>query len=356
MNTGELAIERLFTEFLQCDPEWSARKEKSFTWWPAQQAQTVGIVKEAPGPGGETGYVISIRTDFLQNVKNDDKKTEEYLAGLMRQLVMAAPFWFKERQEIYLLTKMTVHGDNLEWAVRLLSQAALYQAHQVQTQTGTAAKIIGATAKTSGPKPGPIRPDICSLIKLPETFFQEEGQGPSRWKEDEFEETAKKYMQGFPCLEANSGGLGVTGEFIHGEMSSLLRMVADQPHPRYGNGLLVTHTFPTGSYTEKEFFELANNLNTIEIVEGPWGYVFGSFYAENSTLQHRTFIPNSAYQKGLLPNFYFGSAMRAKEVCKKITDVDWNKETYDRSMKNKMMLLSQVVENMKPKNRFRFKP
>jgi hypothetical protein len=59
MNVGEQVVDWLYSTQLQVDDEWSIRTPTGFTWWAAENAQTIEIVGEETAPDGETGYLVS---------------------------------------------------------------------------------------------------------------------------------------------------------------------------------------------------------------------------------------------------------------------------------------------------------
>jgi len=356
MNPGQKVLERLYTRDLQCDPEWSLRSEKAFTWWPAQHAQTIQIEKEVSGPDGAKGYVVTIETDFLKEVKNRNPETELLVKTMMNFCTMASPLWIPEKGEIRLASQMLVNESTWEWGSSLLSQAALLQIFEAKTLANQSAEAIGAKNWISGPELGRIRENYDEMASLVETLFLPLGKTAGVWKEEEFSETVEKYMNKPPCILGTGGGSGLTGEFVFGEQTSLLRMHGDQKHPRMGNGLLITQTFPVAPMSETELFAHAVHLNLLEMAEGPWGYGFGSYRPKNNFLVHSAFFPNSSYQRGLIRNFYFGAAWRAREISKHFTNTDWTEETISRVQKKKAQALDVALEKIQQKDRFRFRP
>jgi hypothetical protein len=140
-------------------------------------------------------------------------------------------------------------------------------------------------------------------------------------------------MQGPPCLLATNGGLKFTAEFpfgnefsnhpIHGRESSLFRGSGCDPHPRYGNGLLLIQSFRVSDLSQEEGVRLAFSLNTIELRKNPSGYGFGSYCYNEGCIHFTSFLPNAVYREGLLPNFYYAGASRAWRMSKLLKDADW---------------------------------
>ena len=74
VNTGEASIEWLFSEQLRVDEEWSIRTPTGFKWWADKNAQTIEVIDEETDPDGNTGYLISVRTEFLRDLDLNDRE------------------------------------------------------------------------------------------------------------------------------------------------------------------------------------------------------------------------------------------------------------------------------------------
>jgi hypothetical protein len=99
--------------------------------------------------------------------------------------------------------------------------------------------------------------------------------------------------------------------------------MADQPHPRYGNGLFVLQSFPIEATSDTDGVKLALFMNGIELTDRPFGYGFGSYAYRDSTLNFTSFFPNALYRPGMLLNIYFACAQRAREMSVRVVGSDW---------------------------------
>jgi len=356
MNAGEKVLDRLYSRDFQCDAEWSIRKPNTFRWWAAEHAQTVWIEKEVSPQPGQTGYVVSIATDFIRGIKVPEHLVPSPLKPMMCFASMATPIWLPEKGEIRLVSKMVVHEQNWELAAVLLSHSGLLQIYDAKKQAHVLAELCEGVPNKSGPKADHLREPFDEMASAVEKLFVPLGKEKGKWTEQEFTETVEKYMHNPPCIMASGGGQGLTGEFVHGDGTSLFRIFGDEKHPWLGNGLVVTQMFPVPKMTENELIRMAIQLNQIEVVEGPWGYGFGSYWTKNDLLVHNAFYPNAAYLKGLLPNLYFSAANRAKHICKMITGKEWTSESFQKAWEQKKRVLGLVSEKPSFKERFRFRP
>jgi hypothetical protein len=160
-----------------------------------------------------------------------------------------------------------------------------------------------------------------------ETLIAPMGKLSSSWPPSEFKDAVDKYMNQPPSLLATCGGAGFTVEFPFGNRSSLCQAMADQPHPRYGNGLFILQSFPVAAMSDVEGQKLALSFNGSELLKKPFGYGFGSYAYRENTLHFTSFFPNASYQPGLLPNIYFSCAQRAREMSVQLTGADWEEES-----------------------------
>jgi hypothetical protein len=326
---GKGTIDWLFAEQLRVDEEWSLRLPTGFRWWADQQAQTVEVVRTETGPAGEVGYVVSIRTDLLRDVSLDEKSLALCHLLLMQAASMAGPVHDEHQRTLSLCSLVRMHQGIAQWMNPLLSVAATLQIGEARTVGPALAKALGATlAASSHPTSGArSRPD--EMARLADKVIAPMGQRPSRWRAAEFQATVDEYMQQPPALLASAGGPGFTVEFPFGTSSSLCRVMADQPHPRYGFGLLVLQTFPHSAESAAEGVRLALSLNREELCNGPFGYGFGSYAYKQDMLHFAAFYPNATYRPGLLPNIYFTCAARAHEIAQRQTGQDWTDESFD---------------------------
>lgn len=149
------------------------------------------------------------------------------------------------------------------------------------------------------------------------------GTAPCKWPIHEFNQALNEFMQSPPALSAAGGFRGISVEFPFGGLSSLCHFDGDDAHSRIGHGLALKQKFPNHNLQEIEATEVALYLNLIELDQRPSGYGFGSYCHEDGCVCFKCFIPNLAYKPGLIPNFYFSCAERARFMSARFTDNDW---------------------------------
>ena len=328
MNAGERTLEWLLREQLRVDAEWSVRTPKGFRWWADKHAQTIEVVGQEIGPDGELAYLVSVRTELLRSFSLGERELTAINAILMPFASMAGPVYDAQTKTLVLASLVRVHDGISQWMKGLISVAAVLQVGEARMIGTQLAAGLSAQEALSGPPGRGLRDEPDEMTEIIPELIAPLGKQPSRWSPDEFEETVDEYMNQPPALLANSGGAGFTVEFPWSDQSSLCRAMADQRHPRYGNGLLLLQSFPVTAKSDSEGAKLALSLNRVELTERPMGYGFGSYVYRDDTLHFTAFLPNALYQPGLLPNIYFSSAQRAREMSKRMTGTDWTQASF----------------------------
>ena len=339
MNTGMKTIEWLFSEQLRVDDKWSVRTPNGFRWWADRNEQTVEVVGQETGPDGEIGYLVSVRTELLRSLHLGDRELKVINALLMAFASMAGPVYDQEAKTLSLCSLVRVHDAISQWMNPLISVAAVLQIGEARIIASGLAKALNAEEALSGPPHHGLRPEPDEMAEMIATLIAPRGRQPSRWSPAEFQDAVDRFMNQPPALLASAGGAGFTVEFPYGDQSSLCQAMADQPHPRYGNGLFLLQSFPVKATSDTDGVKLALSMNRIELTDRPFGYGFGSYAYRDSTLHFTSFFPNALYRPGMLPNIYFSCAQRAREMSVRLMRSDWTSTSFTqrRSALGRMM-------------------
>lgn len=328
LGVGKQTIDWLFNEQLKVDEEWVVETPKGFRWWADSNAQTVEVIGQETGPDGEPGYFVSVRTELLRSVDLDEHTLEAINTFLLPLASMAGPVYDPHDRSLSLCSLVRVHGGISQWMNPLISVAAVLQIDEARSAASMLAKVLNAEESISGHPQHGLRPEPDEMATMFETMIAPMGQESSRWMDEEFQDVVDQYMNQPPSLLGTAGGAGFTVEFPYGSQSSLCQATADQPHPRYGSGLLVLQSFPLSGISKTDGIKLALSMNEIELTQKPFGYGLGSYAYKESTIYFTSFVPNAAYSPGLLPNIYFSCAQRAKEMSIRLTNQDWSPEAF----------------------------
>lgn len=321
MNAGRQTIEWLYSTQLQIDDEWAVRRPDGFTWWAYQNAQTIEIIAEEQGPEGQTGYLVSVRTDMVDDLDLTDQAAEDICTGPMQTAALAGPVYDAATRRLSLCSLALVHDENAEWMRILLSAAAATQLMEAMLLgPGLAEQLGGSPAASAHPNNG-LR-DEPDEIALSARVFFEDGKQPCRWVPEDFDDAVQRYMMRPPSLGASSGGNGLTVEFPYGDgASSLCQISGEHPHPLYGSGLLILQRFPFAAGSNVNGARLALALNQDDLAIQPAGYGFGSYtYRDNMMICFNAFIPHALKGQVRLANLYYSCAARAHSVAQRLAN------------------------------------
>lgn len=322
MYTGRDTIEWMYGKQFKAGGEWSVRTDNGFRWWPTDRAQTVEVVGEADGPSGERGYYISVRTELFKVRSLDGDALKAVNMTLMPFASLAGPVYDPRRGTLDLCSWALVYEEISPWMNILLSIAAAMQIHEAQRLGDKFGDFSLENAVSGHPENG-IREGWDNISDLLPAFISAQGREPSRWTAPEFQHAADLLGNIPPVLLATAGGPGLSAEFPFGTFSSLCRMSADEPHPFYGNGLLITHFFPvSGKKGEEErWIRKALSLNMPLLGSDPAGYGFGSYTYSDGMIVHAAFYPNTLYSPGLLLNLLLSCGARGMAMNRELAGV-----------------------------------
>ncbi|MGV0991002.1 MAG: hypothetical protein ACOYB7_02000 [Mycobacterium sp.] len=323
MNLGEQTIDWLYNVQLQVDDEWAVRTPTGFTWWADQNAQTIEIVSQDTGPDGQAGFTIGVRTEMLVDLDLTDAALAELNEGPMRCAAMDGPVYDAENRTLSLCSLVRVHDEIASWMRILISTAAVLQIAEARLLGPVLADQLGARPAFSGHPENGSRPQPDDMAFTAGVFL-DQGKQPCTWPAEEFEESVKQFMLQPPAVSASSGGLGLAVEFPFGDETSLCRLSGDNPHPIYGNGLLIVQRFPLRADTPAKGVQMALDLNATDLTQQVAGYGFGSYAYVDDMICFTGFLPNPLRSPGLLPSVYFSCATRAHAMAIRLLGRPWN--------------------------------
>jgi hypothetical protein len=340
MNAGEQVLDFLYNTQLQVDDEWAVRTPTGFIWWAGYNAQIVEIIGEQTSPEGQTGYLISIRTEMVSGLDLTEEVLADLNQGPMQLASMAGPVYDPETRTLSLRTLVRVHDEIVPWMQMLLSTAAILQLAEVELFAGEIAENQGGELAISGHPDSGLREHPDEMIYAAVRIFSPANREPLRLQESDFEDLVEQYMMRPPSVGASAGGLGLTVEFPYGDVSSLCQFFGDQDHPLHGNGLLILQRFPYRAPSVADGIRLALELNREYLTENTMSYGFGSYAYVDDMIRFNGFIPNLLLRPGVVPSVYFSCANRAREMSGRLTGQHWDENSFslDRSAVARAML------------------
>ncbi len=327
MTVAEDIIDWLRTEQLQIDEQFAYLLPTGFTWWADEYAQTAEFVLEETGPNGESGYQLCVRTELLRDLDLD----EAALVGIntlpMRCAALSGPVYDAAARRLDLWSLVRVTDDNSHWIRYLLAAAAVTQVAEARLVGPILADAVGAQAAVSSHPESGSRP-VPHQMASAAAVFTKAGDQDCAWPLSEFEGLLERATGLTEAVTAEIDGHGLSVEFPFGEQTSTCRLIGDQPHPLYGNGLLVLQRFPVSSATEAAGIELALSLNGADLTREPAGYGLGSYSCSDGAIYFSEFVPNALHKPGLLANLFSSAAARAHRMASRFVDGRWDGEAY----------------------------
>ncbi len=344
MHPGISTLQWLYKENLKVDPEWSEKTEIGFRWWPDKNAQTIEIVGEMGGPDGETGYLVSVRTELLRSLELGELQLL-LLNVLLALPSMAGLVYDQQSRTLSLCSLVPVFEDTIPWARVLISGAAVLQIGEARTIGTELASTLKAHLAVSGPQGRGLRPEPDELPNIIPTLIVPMGGKPSQWSAEEFDNTVKRYLRKPPALSVSARKEGLLVEFPFGNVSSQCTIAADEPHPRYGNGCLVNQKFPVSVKSDFDGVRLALLMNRKELMEKPSIYGIGSYCYALGALQLSCFLPNAFYVPNLLPWLYMSCIERARRLSVLLTHADWTQASFS----PRRSVVGRLIDRLKGK-------
>lgn len=323
MNVAEETIDWLRTEQLRAAEEWSYLLPTGFSWWADRYLQSIEILGEETGPAGETGYLVCVRTELLRDMDLTDTALERLNAWPMRSAALSGPVYDVPARRLDLWSLVRVTDDNGGWIRYLLGAAAVTQLAEARLIAPVLADAVDAKPATSDhPESGPRT--VPDQMAFAAGTFVRSGDEPSAWAGTGFTEVTDTSMD----RPAIFDGAGVRVDFPFGADVSECRLVADQPHPLYGNGLLILQRFPITVSSETDGIRMALSLNAADLTRQVNGYGLGSYVYADGALHFTGFMPDALYRPGLLGNLYASCSARAQMMAARFTEGTWDADAF----------------------------
>ena len=325
LNIAEQIVDWLSTEQLRIDEQWSYLLPTGFTWWADQYAQTVEFIGEQTGPSGESGYLLCVRTELLRDLDLTEDALDVINALPMRAASLAGPVYDVAARRLDLWSVVRVTDDNGGWLRFLLAAAAVTQIAEAQLLAPVLAEATGAQPATSEHPESGVRP-VADGIASAAGMFVTSGDEPCAWTDAEFRDAVDN--PGPPVVTASAQGRRFTAEFPFGDKTSQCRILGEQAHPLYGNGLLVLQSFPVDAPSESAGVKLALSLNAADLTVKPSGYGLGSYVYADGMIHFSGFVPTALHKSGLLRALVTSCAARAQVMAARFVERQWDADRY----------------------------
>lgn len=306
---------------LSLDDAWAVQEERGFSWWPKDHRQRVWA-DPVLDDGGFEIYRLHARSDLLTNFKPTPANLERLNVFASLAGVSAYEVDFVN-ESLALRSSMYVYSETEPWVRPMFAMAAALQAVDAQMLAPLLAEPLeAAIALTAHPASG-FREVADEMLGLLDDVILPNSAPSSAWHGLAMEWTLGQLQQ-LPLVVMVTGGeRGITAELPFQSETTLLRIDAEQPHPRYGNGALLLLTLP-GTFAEPAGIRRAFELNNRELSSFTKAHLLGSWCYRDGFVSFASFVPNAFDFDGAgLFNLALAQGMRAKWVAEEMYGDDW---------------------------------
>lgn len=311
-DTG-LAIIGQVHDALKIADKWRVDEPRGFMWWASDFAQRIW---SDPGIFHQTHSVFRLHaeTEIIRG-RGHAKEHEVFLSHLLARATLSALVYDEQADTYKLHCSAYASEDNAEWLSRLFLSAVGIQISEAHTRSSQlATDMKSAAASTSHPSSG-MRNEADPMCAAIERFFKPGGALPSRWEGVAEWEEARYNVRRLAQKVSTDDKSFLHAEFpwegdpTHGDCVGL-EVTTQRPHPDMGNGLLFRLVLPV-HMDEEHAARTALAMNEAERSEWKWIHDLGSWCCESDQVEFNCFVPNTSYNKRVLPELVHEMAIRA---------------------------------------------
>ena len=326
-DIGIRAIDYVYST-MQIDDEWSVRSDREFTWWGCTLSQRVWAeplreIMKAPA------VLLNARMKLSFQVEESDELYQT-LSMFNAHATLGALAYDPVRSEVFYHSSVMIHDQIERWMQAIFLHTVAIQAADGFIKSGDfLMNYYWPSPISVHPFSGP-RDRADGMLKVLQDVYVPTGTKASPWHQKEFELVRQK--GDILAVLATSGEEGLTAEFPYSGsapavlllvkkeplQTALLQVRTNQPHPRMGNGCLMTLTLPIDSEDPR----LANELNLAEARGDSNCHLLGAWCIGPMGLTFVTFIPNACYTPGLLDLLFQRNALRVDWAKRFIENID----------------------------------
>jgi hypothetical protein len=303
---------------LRIEDRWRKDEARGFQWWPSGFAQhiwaDIGLYHNA-----QAVYRMHAETDLIKG-RGHHQDFELALETAIDACTFSAIVYDAATDTFRLHSSVYASPENVDWLKKTFFAAAalqLAEAQEIATQLSRGQQHA-VPAMSDHPVSG-LRSTPDPMLQSRELFFAPQGAMPSRWiGVEEWEETERLMEREAETsqsdhqnwLKATFRWTGPGYDPMGGEPQAVLEVTTLEPHPAIGNGLHFTLTLPL-QLEPGRIAHLALELNDYERKEWKRSHMLGSWCCHGGQLAFRCFLPNTIYNRQLLPNITTSMMVRA---------------------------------------------
>lgn len=309
-------IIHFISEQFHIEDIWSVKESRRLIWWPFRLAVTIWA-DPVKLDVGHAVCKINAKTDVLKDVPPTDK-TYGTLAMLNSHALLNRYVYDPSSMKVSLQCSAYVHDGTASWMKPYFATAVSLQAAQAHAELNPLVELLGAQADESVAPVG-VRTNPDDMLNILH-FFKKEGEAPSAFLGAECANVEKMPPEWCDIVMSSSDNKGATVEFPFPgcvPSSTMLKILADAPHPKIGSGAMLVLRIPAIPGVKQDF-QLANQLNLLEMQQ--WSRVrsFGAWCADvlakkpAEAIAYVSFIPSAIKQDGLLQNEVMAMGLRSR--------------------------------------------
>jgi hypothetical protein len=316
---GLRVVERVL-ESLEPAAPYVADTPGGFTWWPHACPQHVVVAGEVDA-AGETLGRVQVRHDLVRGVAGSAAQFAVLSDWNARHPGLSALRWDGETGDVALVAGADVRASGEDAAARRLATAALLQLGDGVRDGAQLAAALGGESAVSRAPGAPLRvePDaLCEGWRR----FADVGAAPLELGEV-LERTAAMTPPPWLRVRVDAAGLhaelpcappGAAAPSAPGQGAATLHLLAAEPHPILGAGLLGVLRLPADAEpVEGRRFATAALLNAGQSREWTGTDALGAWCVHPAAgLSHVAFHPALLVDAGLPGELAWGAGVRAR--------------------------------------------
>jgi hypothetical protein len=301
---------------LLIDEEWTARRDRGFTWWAHRLAHHI----DAGPPIDDDGIVINritSRIPILRNVQAAPHVVEQVLAEWNFLSDSYCYVYDPESRRIDSVQSGIVHEQTLGWRPRLLASNFIIQLdHAEKDATALRRKLRGRVASSGHPTHGrrKVPDDMLEVIHF---YFLTYGEGDNHFASKFEFETIVEQTERINAASFGASESGVCIEVPFGDSTALITLTAKERNPRIGQGLGVFLQLPIFTSFD-ECARLAAWLNRREAAGEFLAPCIGAWSVKKAgdscTVARCSFISNALHLPGLALDAACGAIRKLRQV------------------------------------------
>lgn len=304
-----LAIIGQVNDALKISDKWRLDEPRGFTWWASDYAQRIWSDQSV---FHNTQAIFRVHAEIeLIRGRGHAREHEVYFSNLMSCANLSALVYDENQDTFKLHCSVYAGDDNADWLSRLFLGAVGIQVSEAAMKARQlASDVKSAPAATGHPNSG-MRADADPMCKAIEMFFRPAGAGASRWENaaewDEAHYNVRRLAEKVSSDDKS---------FLHAEFPwdgsdvVTLEVTTQRPHPDLGHGLHLQLILPT-QMADENAAHAAMELNSEERREWKWVHDLGSWCCHEGAVEFNCFVPNTSYNKHVLPALVHDMAIRA---------------------------------------------